>query len=164
MSDNGMMPTPMEGPTSNNNPNSLLPPELAPVDEDIEVVFAPNLEGTFVFKLIDAQKDVSQSGNPMIIWSFMLDDPKAEESNGGTYNLYTALTPAALWKCKEVLIALGETESTLSGKFSLNPSRYINKRVLGELEVQEYNGRERSQLSNVQAYDTKANGGGAQLP
>lgn len=53
----------------------------------------------------------------------------------------TSLKENALWKLKEYLLALGETEETLKGDFDFDPENYINAEVAADVTQREYNNK-----------------------
>ena len=112
-------------------------------------------EGKYTGKLIDVEKSMSQAGNPMWVWTFVLTDGKFE---GKEFKLYTALTPSAMWKLTETLEALGIGKAGEAIKFDLGA--VINTEVVMHITEDEYNGKPRNSLDKISA---PANGAGAKF-
>lgn len=101
-------------------------------------------DGSYKAKCIDVQQDVSKSGNPMFIWQFELVDGKYA---GRTFKSWTAITPAAMWKVAETVIALGVGQQGQVVKFKRGD--VIGKLCGLVLEEDEYNGKATSRISKV---------------
>lgn len=92
-------------------------------------------------RVIDVEKGTSQSNNPMWTWFFAVNEgPHA----GKELRTYTALTPAAMWKLREVCEALGLGEGGKTAKFTKKDA--IGRLCVLNLEVQEYKGVKRSSI------------------
>jgi len=61
-------------------------------------------EGTYTGKCIGIEKKNSKAGNPMWVWHFVIIEGMYA---GKDYKLFTAITPAAIWKLNETLEAFG---------------------------------------------------------
>lgn len=101
-------------------------------------------EGTYKVRCIEVEQSVSQSGNPMFIWTFTIIEG---EYQGKDYKVYTVTTPSALWKVAEVVTALGVGQSGQVVKFKR--SDVLNKECGAVIEDSEYQGTTRSQISRV---------------
>lgn len=101
-------------------------------------------DGIYRVKCIDIEQTVSKGGNPMFAWTFEIS---AGEQQGFQSKVFTALTPAAMWKVAETVVALGVGQSGQVVKFKR--SDVINKECGALIEQTEYNGRVRSQISRV---------------
>ena len=101
-------------------------------------------DGAYRLKCVEIEQSISQSGNPMFIWSFVIVDGKF---SGREFKMWTAITPAAMWKVAEAVQALGVGQTGQVVKF--NRSDVVNKECGGLIEVQEYNGNERSTLTKL---------------
>ncbi len=99
-------------------------------------------EGKYIGRLVDIEKSTSKSGNPMWVWHFTIVEG---EYAGMEFRLYTALTPAALWKVAETLEALGIEGQNV--KFT--PKEVLNTLVVMVINDDDYNGQLRSQLSGI---------------
>lgn len=101
-------------------------------------------EGTYKVRCIEVEQSVSQSGNPMFVWTFTIVEG---EYQGKDYKVYTVTTPSALWKVAEVVTALGVGQSGQVVKFKR--SDVLNKECGAIIEDTEYQGTTRSQISRV---------------
>jgi hypothetical protein len=96
-------------------------------------------------RVVGCEKKTSNSGNPMIEWEFELTGPK--EYKGRTFKSWTALTPSAMWKVREVLEALGLGEGGKKAKFTKKDA--IGKACTLVIEDDEYEGKARSSVGEV---------------
>lgn len=101
-------------------------------------------DGNYKAKCIDVEQSVSSSGNPMFVWTFEVCEG---DHAGFTGKVFTAITPAAMWKVAETVIALGVGQSGSVVKFKRTD--VINRECGVLIEKTEYNGQERSQISKV---------------
>ena len=101
-------------------------------------------DGTYKVRCVEVEQSVSQSGNPMFIWTFTIVEG---DQAGKDFKLWTALTPAAMWKVGEVVQALGIGQTGQVVKFKR--SDVLNRECGAVIEMQEYNGNERSSISKV---------------
>lgn len=101
-------------------------------------------EGTYRVRCIEVEQSVSQSGNPMFVWTFTIVEG---EYQGKDFKVYTVTTPSALWKVAEVVTALGIGQS--GQVVSFKRSDVLNKECGAVIEDTEYNGSTRSQISRV---------------
>lgn len=101
-------------------------------------------EGTYKVRCIEVEQAVSQSGNPMFVWTFTIIEGQYQ---GKDYKVYTATTPAALWKVAEVVTALGVGQSGQVVKFKR--SDVLNKECGAVIEDTEYQGSTRSTISRI---------------
>lgn len=101
-------------------------------------------DGNYKVKCIDITQDVSKGGNPMFVWTFEV----SEGAHAGFQSkVFTAITPAAMWKVAETVQALGVGQTGSVVKFKR--SDVINKECGAVIEATEYNGNTRSQISRV---------------
>lgn len=101
-------------------------------------------DGAYRVKCIEIEQTVSKGGNPMFAWTFEIS---AGDYTGFQSKVFTALTPAAMWKVAETVEALGVGQSGQVVKFKR--SDVINKECGALFEQMEYNGNTRSQISRV---------------
>lgn len=101
-------------------------------------------DGKYKAKCIDVQQDVSKSGNPMFVWQFAL---VGGQYDGRTFKSWTALTPAAMWKVAETVIALGIGQTGQTVKFKRGD--VLNKECGLVLEQSEYNGKATTRIARV---------------
>jgi hypothetical protein len=101
-------------------------------------------DGKYEVACIDVEQSVSKGGNPMFVWTFQVaDGPHA----GFESKVFTAITPAAMWKVAETVQALGVGQTGSVVKFKR--SDVINRRCGALIETTEYNGQTRSQITRV---------------
>lgn len=101
-------------------------------------------DGVYRVKCIEIEQTVSKGGNPMFAWTF---EVSAGEHTGFQSKVFTALTPAAMWKVAETVEALGVGQTGQVVKFKR--SDVINKECGALIEQSEYNGQNRSSISRV---------------
>lgn len=101
-------------------------------------------DGNYRVKCIDIEQNVSKGGNPMFVWTFEVTEG---ENKGFQSKVFTAITPAAMWKVAETVQALGVGQTGSVVKFKRTD--VINKECGALIEKTEYNGQERSQISRV---------------
>lgn len=101
-------------------------------------------DGNYKVKCIDIEQSVSKGGNPMFVWTFEISEG---EHAGFQSKVFTAITPAAMWKVAETVQALGVGQTGSVVKFKRTD--VINKECGALIEQTEYNGNTRSQISRV---------------
>ena len=101
-------------------------------------------DGVYRVKCIEIEQTVSKGGNPMFAWTF---EVSAGEHTGFQSKVFTALTPAAMWKVAETVEALGVGQTGQVVKFKR--SDVIGKECGALIEKSEYNGQDRSSISRV---------------
>lgn len=114
----------------------------ADVGEDAGAFNIP--EGHYPAYLSELEKGYSNAGNPMWIWDFTI---KGGQYEGRKFRCYTAITPAAMWKLNEVLIALGLGEPGKQAKFAKKDA--IGRLCIIDLEDDTYEGTKRSSVKHV---------------
>lgn len=101
-------------------------------------------DGIYKVKCMDIEQTVSKGGNPMFVWTFeVIEGPNA----GFQSKVFTAITPAAMWKVAETVTAMGVGQEGEVVKFKR--SDVIGKDCGALIEQNEYNGQNRSQISRV---------------
>lgn len=101
--------------------------------------------GNYQGQLISLTKKQSSSGNPMWVWDFVVvEDGPAQ---GKELRVFTALTPAAMWKVAETIEALGLGET--GGKVKFNKKEAIGKQCMLEVADDEYNGKTVSRVQRT---------------
>lgn len=101
-------------------------------------------DSLYMVRCVDMDQGVSQSGNPQYIWSFVITQGEYE---GREFRMYTAITPAALWKVAEVVKALGVGETGKVVRF--RRSDVVGKECVAVIESSEYKGQSRSSIVRV---------------
>lgn len=141
---------------SNNNPfmpgASTTPMPGAPTSNDKFEVDLSGVEtshfcipdGNYKVKCTNVEQSVSKGGNPMFVWDFEIADG---DHKGFQSKVFTAITPAAMWKVAETVIALGVGQTGEVVKF--NRSDVVGKECGAIFEQSEYNGNMRSSISKV---------------
>ena len=105
-------------------------------------------EGSYRAKCVNVEQSVSKGGNPMFVWDFELLEGKG---SGRTLKVFTAITPAAMWKVAETVIAMGVGQSGSVVKFKR--SDVVGKECGVQVADTEYNGTTRSQISRVMSLE-----------
>lgn len=101
-------------------------------------------DGNYKVVCTDIEQSVSKGGNPMFVWSFEVSEGQYA---GFQSKVFTAITPAAMWKVAETVEALGVGQTGTKVKF--NRTDVLNKECGALIEKSEYNGQERSQITRV---------------
>lgn len=100
--------------------------------------------GSYRAKCVNVDQSISKGGNPMFVWDFEILEG---QGRGRILKVFTAITPAAMWKVAETVIALGVGQTGEIVKFKR--SDVIGKECGVKIEDTEYNGNVRSQIQNV---------------
>lgn len=135
----GNAPTPMPGAPMQSAGNDSFEVDLTNVQDGFTI---PN--GTYKVKCIEVEQQVSKGGNPMFVWTFEVSEG---EHAGFQSKVFTAITPAAMWKVAETVQALGVGQTGSVVKFKRTD--VINKECGALIEDTEYDGKVRSQISRV---------------
>lgn len=101
-------------------------------------------DGNYRVKCTDVEQSVSKGGNPMFVWSFEVSEGP---HTGFQLKVFTAITPAAMWKVAETVQALGIGQTGSVVKFKRTD--VLGKECGALVETTEYNGNNRSQISKV---------------
>ena len=101
-------------------------------------------DGNYRVKCVDVEQSVSKGGNPMFVWTFEISEG---DHKGFQSKVFTAITPAAMWKVAETVIALGVGQTGSVVKFKRTD--VVGKECGALIEATEYNGNNRSQISRV---------------
>lgn len=101
-------------------------------------------DGNYRVKCMDVEQSVSKGGNPMFVWTFQVSEG---DHLGFESKVFTAITPAAMWKVAETVIALGVGQTGSVVKFKR--ADVVGKECGALIEKTEYNGQERSQITKV---------------
>lgn len=128
---------PMPGNTAAANDDFMV--DLTEVQDNFKVP-----DGLYKMVCNEVEQTVSKSGNPMFVWTFAVSQG---EYAGREFKVFTAITPAAMWKVAETVVALGVGQTGQVVKFKR--SDVIGKECGALIEETEYNGQVRSQISRV---------------
>jgi hypothetical protein len=101
-------------------------------------------EGAYRARCVEVRQDVSKGGNPMFVWDFELTEGAGK---GRILKTFTAITPAAMWKVAETVIAMGVGQTGEVVKFGR--SDVVGKECGVVVADSEYNGTVRSQIQRV---------------
>lgn len=101
-------------------------------------------DGLYKVKCVDVEQTVAKSGNPMFVWDFTVCEGPQE---GFNLKVFTAITPAAMWKVAETVQALGVGQIGQVVKFKR--SDVVGKICGALVEASEYNGNNRSSVTKV---------------
>lgn len=101
-------------------------------------------DGNYRVRCVEVEQQVSKGGNPMFVWTFEISDGPHK---GFQSKVFTAITPAAMWKVAETVVALGVGQHGQVVKFKR--SDVLNKECGALIEKTEYNGKTNSQISRV---------------
>ena len=128
-------------PGAANDMNAGFEVDLTNVQESSFAI--PN--GTYKAKCINVTQDVSKSGNPMFIWEFEIAEGDYKgDYKGKTFKSWTAITPAAMWKVAETVIALGVGQTGQVVRFKKGD--VVGKFCGLVMEQDEYNGKATSKV------------------
>lgn len=137
----GGNPSPMPMPGNPQNNNDSFEVDLTGVEVGGGFTVP---DGVYRVRCINVEQSVSKGGNPMFVFEFEISEgPKA----GFKSKVFTAITPAAMWKVAETVIALGVGQEGSMVKFKR--SEVINKECGAHFETSEYNGQNRSQITRL---------------
>ena len=117
-------------------------PVKAPQSSDPKRYCIP--DGEYAVVVTDVNKEKSKAGNDMFVWDMEIPEGDHE---GHTLRIYTALTPAALWKLSETVEALGLGEAGQSVKFSKKKAH--GRRAIAKVVAQEYNDKWNSNIDKL---------------
>ncbi len=101
-------------------------------------------DGNYKAKCIEVEQQVSKGGNPMFVWTFEVSEGPHK---GFQSKVFTAITPAAMWKVAETVQALGVGQTGQVVKFKR--SDVLNKECGALIEKTEYNNKINCQISRV---------------
>lgn len=101
-------------------------------------------DGNYRAKCIELEQTVSRGGNPMFVWTFEISEG---DHKGFQCKVFTAITPAAMWKVAETVVALGVGQTGSVVKFKR--SDVVGKECGVALEASEYQGNMRSSVTRV---------------
>ena len=131
--------TPMPGNTCASNGADSFEVDLTGIQNGFVIP-----DGNYRLKCIDIEQQVSKGGNPMFVWTL---EVSAGQHTGFQGKVFTAITPAAMWKVAETVKAFGVGQEGQMVKFKR--SDVVGKECGGYIEKTEYNGQERSQIQRV---------------
>lgn len=99
-------------------------------------------EGTYLATLAKVESKTSKAGNPMLVYTVIpVEHPTA------VYPYYVLLDEKQLWKLRALLLAAGK--EVPKRKVTVDPESIIGKRIMIDLEDDEWEGREKSSIAGV---------------
>lgn len=131
-------------------PSAPMPGNTAPANDDFSIDLTDVQDnfkvpdGLYKMRCQDVEQSVSKGGNPMFVWTFVVIEG---EYTGREFKVFTAITPAAMWKVAETVMALGVGQVGQVVKFKRTD--VVGKECGALIEETEYNGQVRSQISRV---------------
>lgn len=133
-------PMPMPGAPTGGNAADNFEVDLTDVQESQFVI----PDGCYKVKCLEVEQSVSKGGNPMFVWQFEIS---SGDYAGFQSKVFTAITPAAMWKVAETVQALGVGQVGSMVKFKRTD--VIGKECGALFEKTEYNGKYNSQISKL---------------
>ena len=101
-------------------------------------------EGDYLFTITSYSATITQTEAKNEMWTFVLT-PNAHKN--ASYAYRCILTEKALWKLRNLLIACGLSVPKKSVR--VDPAKLVGKQCGGTLEDDEYEGKERSEVTAV---------------
>ena len=99
-------------------------------------------EGSYLADIAKVEHKESKAGNPMLVYTIIpVDHPTA------VYPYYILLDEKQLWKFRALLLAAGK--DVPKRKVTVDPESIVGKRVMIDLEDDEWEGREKSVVAGV---------------
>lgn len=114
-----------------------------PLNADNPSWFIP--AGAHAAKLLDVESKTSKSGNPMLVWTYVVT---AGESAGKEIKNFTVMSPAAMWKVTETIKALGVSYEP-GKQLRFSREQVINTEVVLVISEEVYNEQKRSKIDKV---------------
>lgn len=113
-------------------------------------------EGDYLCRLVSVDPEyVSKSGNPCVVWDYMVTDPKAGIHSGTTLKVYTVTQGAGAFKFTETIKALNvgtyvpQPDGTRKLVIDVDVTELVGKTVMARVVHQEYDGNKRPSISKV---------------
>jgi len=131
--------TPMPGAPINGGAADNFEVDLTDVQDGFNIP-----DGNYLVQCTEVEQSVSKGGNPMFVWTFQVAEGPHK---GFESKVFTAITPAAMWKVAETVQALGVGQTGSVVKFKRTD--VVGKQCGALIEKTEYNGQERSQITKV---------------
>jgi hypothetical protein len=105
--------------------------------------FTPLDAGSYQAKVVKVtlSDDPGPSGFHTVVFEWLIAGTKRK-----VWDRYS-LSPLAIWRLKKVLATLGI--ETPEGEFEIEPSEVVGCEATLELEVEEYNGKEKNVVADV---------------
>jgi hypothetical protein len=133
---------------------------MTPISVDltgIKTEFEPLEPGYYDAVVESCELKNSKAHQPILNWRFNIINGEAE---GRKAFLTTSLQKQALWKFKQVLVALGYERTDLAGAVEFEPTDVIGMECVVVMVPDEYEGKTRSKLDRVLPAGSLAEGVG----
>lgn len=99
-------------------------------------------EGSYLADITRVEHKESSKGNPMLVFTFIpVEHPTA------VYPYYVVLADNQLWKLRALLLAAGK--DVPKRKVTVDPESIVGKKIMIDLEDDEWEGREKSVVAGV---------------
>lgn len=134
----------MNAPAPSRTPSNAMASDFSVDLTDVKVDDYTIPDGNYRVRCEDIQQQVSKGGNPMFVWDFAI---VGGQYDGKIMKVFTAITPAAMWKVAETVIALGVGQTGEVVKFKRTD--VVGKECGAAIEATEYDGKTRSQIARV---------------
>ena len=112
--------------------------------------FVSCAEGEHIGKIVDAELKDTNNGDDMIILKF---EVVSGPSKGSRVKENFPLTDNARWKLKQLLDAIGMKSD---GKLVIDTDKLMDKRVIIEVALEEYNGKKYPKIQEFRKLSSKA--------
>ena len=116
------------------------------LDEDPNEKFAIE-DGAYRARIVDIEQGESKAGNTMWVWTWAI--VTAGKYEGRELKMFTAITPKAMFKLREVVMAIGLYKP--GEKLKFKPSDVMRKEAIIDVEMSEYNSRMSASISKVRS-------------
>lgn len=128
-----------------NGSNPFGSPESPSFEFDMTGVDMSNTipEGAYEAVLIDISKDVSKNGNKMWTWTFAIING---QYSGKEFKSWTALTPSALWKLAETLLAFDFKPDRM---VKFDKENVVGRKVVINVINETYQGTDRTSIKKI---------------
>lgn len=106
--------------------------------------------GQYRLRLVDLEKGVSKSGNPMWTATFTIvcnADGSPTTAAGTTLRYWLPLIASVMWKVGAFFRALGFPPGPVNAPLS----EIVNRECLGEVVIEEYNGRDSAKIGKIES-------------
>ena len=102
-------------------------------------------DGPYEMVCVDVIKDISSSGNKMLVWSWR----GGEEINNGLFKQFMAATEGGMWRILQNCEALDLAKAGEKIKLSELKEKAVGRRAVCTLKKEKRDGKERSNITEV---------------
>jgi hypothetical protein len=103
--------------------------------------------GEYKAQVTACEKKTSEAGNPMLVFTFTIETKG--DAKGKDLKTHAVLTPAGLWRVKQVLVGLGFPPPPKGKSLEIRPKECIGRKAVVKVVDKEYNGETRSEIRTV---------------